>query len=145
MWALKVLNGPQAGQVYVLKPGRNRIGRSSSVDFQVNVAGISKEHLEFQVFPDKLIINDLKSSNGTFLNGVRVQSATVRLGDKLSLDKILFDVILAQGAPISPLLPAVPGGTSTHYPTALSTNAGYTSSKISTQTVGVTPPAPISA
>ena len=60
MWALRVLNGPQAGQVYVLKPGRNTIGRASIADFQVNVAGISKEHLEFQVTPDKLVINDLR-------------------------------------------------------------------------------------
>ena len=130
MWALRVLNGPQAGQVHILKQGKTRIGRSSGVEFQINVPGISKEHVELVVTADKIMITDLRSSNGTFVNGTRVQSAVVRLGDKLSLDKILFDVILAQHAPTQSMVPTqvrfpTQGGTSTHYPTALSTNAGY--------------------
>lgn len=130
MWALRILNGPQAGQIYVLKQGKTKIGRSSGAQFQVNVPGISKEHVELTVSGDKIVISDLKSSNGTFVNGVRVQSAIVRLGDKLSLDKILFDVILAPQTQSNAVVSTqvrypAQAGTSTHYPTALSTNAGY--------------------
>lgn len=138
MWALRVLNGPQAGQVFVLKQGKAKIGRSSGVNFQVNVPGISKEHVEITVTSDKIVITDLKSSNGTFVNGVRVQNAVVRLGDKLSLDTILFDVILAR--PAEAMVPVqtrvTQQGTSTHYPTAVSTQVGYSAPSM------VNPPPP---
>lgn len=97
MLALRVLNGPQAGQIYILKEGKHRLGRAENVSFQVQSTGVSKEHLEVNVLPDKILITDLKSSNGTFVNGVRVQNAIVRMGDKLSLDKVLFDIIVAPG------------------------------------------------
>jgi hypothetical protein len=98
MWALRILNGPLAGQVFPLKSGKNRLGRSPSCQIQITSPGISKEHLEIQVFPDKIVLTDLQSSNGTFLNGVRIQNAIARMGDKLSADKVLFDIVLAQGA-----------------------------------------------
>lgn len=98
MWALRILNGPLAGQVFPLKSGKNRLGRGATCQIQITSPGISKEHLEIQVFPDKVMVTDLRSSNGTFLNGVRIQNAIARMGDKLSADKILFDIVLAQGA-----------------------------------------------
>ena len=107
MWALRVLNGPQAGQIYLLKEGKHRLGRSEAVSFPVQSTGVSKEHLEINVLPDKILVTDLKSSNGTFVNGVRVQNAIVRMGDKLSLDKIFFDIIVApgygSGKPVTPM------------------------------------------
>ncbi|PIS11321.1 MAG: hypothetical protein COT73_04590 [Bdellovibrio sp. CG10_big_fil_rev_8_21_14_0_10_47_8] len=105
MWALRVLNGPQAGQVYVLKKGRNRIGRGDNCDFQLTSSGISKEHLEIQVFSDQVLMTDLRSSNGTFVNGVKIQSAVMRIGDKISIDKVLFDVVVTQGSQGQPLVP----------------------------------------
>ncbi|MFN7825583.1 MAG: FHA domain-containing protein [Pseudobdellovibrionaceae bacterium] len=95
MWALRILSGPQAGQVYLLKNGKNRMGRSVENDFQLNGNGISKNHFDVTVFPDKVILTDLKSSNGTFLNGLRVHHSVIRLGDKLAAHDILFEIILA--------------------------------------------------
>jgi hypothetical protein len=95
MWALRVLNGPMAGQVFPLKNGKTRLGRGPTCQIQIGHAGISKEHFEIQVFPDKVMVTDLRSSNGTFLNGVKIQNAIVRMGDKLSADKIIFDVVMA--------------------------------------------------
>lgn len=96
MWAIRILTGPQAGQIFNLKPGRNRFGRSESVDFQLGSNGISKEHFEINVTPQKVTISDLQSSNGTFVNGVKVQSSTIRVGDKISAHNIIFDLVLAQ-------------------------------------------------
>ncbi len=114
MWALRFLNGPQAGQTYPLKPGKSRIGRSSSCDLILNVLGVSKEHLEIQVTGNKVFVTDLKSSNGSFVNGVRIQSSVLRPGDKLGVDHVLFDLVPTQvpavmpmhHAPISVLHPA---------------------------------------
>ncbi len=135
MWALRILNGPQAGQIFVLRQGRNRIGRSSSVDFQLNVGGISKEHMELQVFPDRIVLNDLQSSNGSFVNGVRVHNTQVRIGDKIGLDRVLCEIIPAPAMQNQALVPAemtrgmtrtgMGQGTSTHYPTALTRQTGF--------------------
>ena len=96
MLALRILSGPQAGQVYVLKQGRNRLGRAVGCDLQINVSGISKEHLEIQVVGDTASLQDLQSSNGTFLNGVRIKNSSLKVGDRISLDKVLVDLIMHQ-------------------------------------------------
>ena len=56
MWALRVLNGPQAGQIFELKSGKNKLGRTPTVDFQLQSTGVSKEHFEIQVYGDKWIL-----------------------------------------------------------------------------------------
>ncbi|MEZ0392378.1 MAG: FHA domain-containing protein [Pseudobdellovibrionaceae bacterium] len=95
MWALRILNGPQAGQIYVLKTGKNKIGRAATSDLQINSAGVSKDHLEIQLAGDIVLIKDLNSSNGTFLNGVRIQAGALKVGDKVNLNQIFFDLIRA--------------------------------------------------
>ena len=93
MWSVRVLSGAQAGNIYDLKLGRNIFGRGTSCDLQVLSAGISKEHCEIHVYKDKMTIVDLKSSNGTFVNGVKIQNSIIRVGDKVSLFDIIMDVI----------------------------------------------------
>ncbi len=95
MWALRVLTGPQAGSVVELKMGRNLIGRAPQCDIKLISPGVSKEHTEISVFKDKIVIADLRSSNGTYLNGVRIQNSIMRLGDKLGIHDIIADVIPA--------------------------------------------------
>lgn len=95
MWALRVLTGPQAGHILPLKMGRNIIGRAPHCDVKITSAGVSKEHSEVTVYKDKIVVTDLKSSNGTYLNGVRVQNGIMRLGDKLGIHDVLVDVIPA--------------------------------------------------
>ena len=95
MWAVRILNGPMAGQVFNLKMGKNVLGRSAQADIKIMVQGISKTHCEIQVFKDKIVLIDLNSSNGTFLNGVKIQNGIVRLGEKFSLHQILMDIVPA--------------------------------------------------
>lgn len=93
MWSVRVLSGVNAGQIFDLKLGKNILGRGPQCDFKVLSVGISKEHCEIHVYKDKLIIVDLKSSNGTFVNGVKIQNSIIRVGDKLSLFDVIMDVI----------------------------------------------------
>jgi pSer/pThr/pTyr-binding forkhead associated (FHA) protein len=96
MWSLRALNGSVQGQVFPLKAGRNLLGRASHCEVSIPSSGISKEHLEIHVYPEKLILVDLKSSNGTFLNGIKIQSANIRLGDKVQVHDIIFDLMPTQ-------------------------------------------------
>ncbi len=93
MWSIRVLSGPQAGQIFELKSGKNTFGRGGQSDFKISSLGISKEHCEVQVYKDKVVVVDLKSSNGTFVNGVKIQNSIIKLGDKLSLFDVIMDVI----------------------------------------------------
>lgn len=95
MWALRALNGASAGKIFNLKSGKNLLGRAAHCEIHIASNGISKEHCEVHVYPDKIVIADLKSSNGTFLNGVRIQSATMRLGDKMSAHDVIFEIVAA--------------------------------------------------
>lgn len=93
MWSIRILSGQQAGQIFDLKLGKNVFGRGGSSDFKVQSLGISKEHCEVHVYKDKMMIVDLKSSNGTFVNGVKIQNSLVRVGDKISLFDVILDLI----------------------------------------------------
>lgn len=95
MWALRILTGPQAGQIVELKMGKNLIGRSPQCDIKLVSPGVSKEHTEISIFKEKIVITDLRSSNGTYLNGIRIQNGLMRLGDKVGIHDVLADVIPA--------------------------------------------------
>lgn len=93
MWTIRILTGPQAGQTFSLKNGRHVIGRSPQCHIQLNSSGISKEHCELHVQDEKVMVMDLRSSNGTYLNGVRVQNGSIKMGDKIGLHDVIFDIV----------------------------------------------------
>lgn len=79
-------SGPIPGSSYYLDKPEVSIGRDFSNDIPVPDAEISRRHARFIVKPDGVYIEDLGSTNGTFLNGVRL-SAPKRLanGDLVTL------------------------------------------------------------
>ncbi len=93
MWAIRILSGAQAGQVYPLKMGKNAIGRAPQCEIKIQANGVSKEHAQIFLTDDKIILSDLNSRNGTFVNGVKIQNQRVNIGDKIALKDILFDIL----------------------------------------------------
>lgn len=92
MWAIKILNGSQSGKIFPLQKGNNVIGRSAKVDIRFADTGVSKSHAQIFVTNDKVIISDLKSSNGTFVNGVKVQNHGLKTGDKVLINQTIFTI-----------------------------------------------------
>ena len=92
MWSLKILTGSMAGQVFHLTEGRHTIGRDESADLVVKSKGVSKEHARFVVLGQSLLVEDLGSRNGTFVNGRRVRNQVLKPGDKVGLFDVLLDV-----------------------------------------------------
>ncbi len=68
-----------------LKPGEVLIGRSRSCALQIAEATVSRQHARLRIGPDsQVIVDDLGSSNGTFVNGERVVgSRALAHGDRL--------------------------------------------------------------
>lgn len=116
MWALRVLSGPQAGEIFELRSGRNLIGRAQTCDIKLQSAGISKEHAEIHITGEKISLFDLNSSNGTFINGTRTSKTLVKVGDKVGVHDVIIDVIKAPKfkKAMSPVEHAQP--TATHAP-----------------------------
>ncbi|MCU1570247.1 MAG: phosphopeptide-binding protein [Naasia sp.] len=64
-----------AGTRYPLKRGRTVIGRGSEADITVEDSGTSRKHVELLWDGERAQVNDLGSTNGTTLNGARVERA----------------------------------------------------------------------
>ena len=59
-----------------LEPGEYTLGRGTEVDIQIQDPGISRKHLVITV-EDKVIVKDLNSTNGTYINGERITEIEV--------------------------------------------------------------------
>jgi hypothetical protein len=91
-WILEVESGPLAGQRYGLE-GSVVIGRSADCDLTIPVPRISRQHARFVVEGNKLLLEDLNSSNGTSVNGARIKSTvTLNHQDKIELLDVTFKI-----------------------------------------------------
>ena len=71
------------------------IGRRTESDCALPLACISRRHCEFTQGDDQVLVQDLESYNGTFVNGRRALAPLpLHHGDELSLGPILFRVLL---------------------------------------------------
>lgn len=74
------------------------IGRNPGAALTIASPTVSSSHAELRVENDNLVVRDLGSTNGTFVNGVRVASETaVHAGDLLQVAEIVFRVGLQRG------------------------------------------------
>lgn len=84
--SLIVVNGGAAGQVFSLKYEVHVIGRGEEADLMVVDPEISRMHARFKRHENHYIIEDLRSANGTWVNGGRVDGRQLLLpGDSLRL------------------------------------------------------------
>ena len=83
-----------------LKPGVNRLGRSSDNDFKIQHDTISRFHCEVVVQEDALWAHDLDSSNGTYVNDLLIEGRVYLTdGDLLRLGDVNMEVQDAPGKP----------------------------------------------
>lgn len=93
MWAIRMLSGNHAGQVFPLKEGRTLIGRGTNCQIRFNDLDVSKEHALIYFENQKLTLVDNQSRNGTYVNGILTNKAYLKRGDKVSFNQTLCDVI----------------------------------------------------
>ncbi|MEY2466368.1 MAG: hypothetical protein QOD03_889 [Verrucomicrobiota bacterium] len=113
MAKLLVISTGLENRLIELKLGLNRVGRSSENDFQIVHPTISNAHCEFILADGSVMLRDLDSTNGTFVNDQPVgeiqlvAGQTVRLGD-VELFVETTDVTIAIPKFSNPELPAPP-------------------------------------
>ena len=70
MYALKFISGKYQGGEFPVKPGKQIvIGRSSDLDMVLVEDMVSRKHAKITCSDGKILIEDLGSTNGTFVNG----------------------------------------------------------------------------
>ena len=86
------------GTVYEIAVGEFTLGRSSACNLVANENAVSKVHARIERAADQVVLEDLSSSNGTFVNGARVRTAVLRDTDTLELANVAkFRVVIELG------------------------------------------------
>jgi ABC transport system ATP-binding/permease protein len=82
--------GPSAGKTYPLEGDEILIGREPDCTLQIDSPGISRRHARLKFQNNQYLLEDLGSSNGTFVNGERISNPQVcKNGDIISLGKLI--------------------------------------------------------
>ena len=96
---LIVVQGKPEGKIIPLAGPVFRIGRGEKCHLRPNSDQVSREHAEFKIGTDQVIITDLGSRNGTFVNGKKLTEPHVlKDRDLVGIGPLTFAVSI-QGAP----------------------------------------------
>src|SRR5512135_346538 len=107
-------SGPTPGATYSLEGDQLVIGRDSSSNIAISDAEVSRKHARLTFQGGKYVLEDLGSTNGTFVNGQRLTSAAVlKSGDVVSLGEqivLMYEslagdagsTMISRGAPARP-------------------------------------------
>lgn len=92
-WILQA-NGAAAPMTIRLAPGSVKtLGRTARADFIVDAALVSRLHCRLTAdASDQLIVEDLGSTNGTLVNGRKIERGVLRPGDRLTVGRVEFRV-----------------------------------------------------
>src|SRR5213593_4413573 len=77
------------------------IGRKNDCGLRIPSPLVSRQHCELSCSGSKLVVKDLGSSNGTFVNGTKVRGKELKSGDTLGVGPVTF-IVQLDGEPLSP-------------------------------------------
>lgn len=95
---LVFINKNGTTQTYKLPSAVTFIGRRQDCDMCIPLSVVSRRHCELYTEFDKLMIRDLKSRNGTFVNDESIDEAALKAGDVLRIGPLKF-VVQINGVP----------------------------------------------
>jgi hypothetical protein len=83
-----------SGQDDIALAGEHSVGRESDCDIRIVDKLISRYHARLSITGSGIVVEDLGSTNGTYLNGVRIRGAmSASLGDTISFHKTVYRVV----------------------------------------------------
>jgi pSer/pThr/pTyr-binding forkhead associated (FHA) protein len=88
---LHILSGPALARTYPLTHGTHVLGRGSDADIQIPSKEISRRHAQFVVTDQAVMVEDLKSSNGTLVQKKRIQQHTLKHKEQIVMGDVLIE------------------------------------------------------
>ena len=96
---LRVISGKQAGSLIPLSSGRFLIGREEDCHLRPGNDLVSRHHCVFKTDEYSVRIRDLGSTNGTFVNGERLNGEIMlNTGDQVKVGTLEFEVLVHEGS-----------------------------------------------
>src|SRR4051812_16416704 len=105
MAKLVVLSAGFNGRTHELNVDKTTIGRVDDNTFQIADPSVSSHHCEILLRGTDVVIHDLGSTNGSFINGDKISESVLRPGQTLKLGQIEMQLV-PDGAPIPAPKPA---------------------------------------
>lgn len=105
MARLVLLSEGFTGRTYELKVEKTTVGRVSDNTFEIPEASVSSHHAEIILRGNDVVIRDLGSTNGTFINGEKITEAVLQPGQTLRFGTVELRLDTGDGP-----IPAKPGG-----------------------------------
>ncbi len=94
-FALRFISGKYQGGEFPLRPDREIvIGRSSDLDMVLVEDMVSRKHAKIAMAEeDQIVIQDLGSTNGTFVNGEKIKKARLKEGDRILIGTSIIKLV----------------------------------------------------
>lgn len=93
-YALRFISGKYQGGAFPLRKNREIIiGRSSDLDMVLVEDMVSRRHAKITTMNDEIIISDMGSTNGTFVNGEKVSRSRIQEGDRILVGTSIIKMI----------------------------------------------------
>lgn len=125
--ALRFISGKYQGGEFPLKGNRELIiGRSSDLDMVLVEDMVSRKHAKISTLNDQVIIQDLGSTNGTFVNGEKIKRVRLREGDRILIGTSIIKLVALEGdaAAAAPAVGDFQGGSASVSPSPKRTVSG---------------------
>ena len=101
-YVLRFISGKyQGGEFPVTANKEIIVGRSSDLDMVLVEDMVSRKHARINLQADGIWIEDLGSTNGTFVNGEKIKRARLKEGDRILIGTSILKVIAGDGSPES--------------------------------------------
>src|SRR5215510_7197645 len=109
MAKLVILSEGMTGRSHELNVEKTTIGRVEDNTFQIAEPSVSSHHCEVLMRGEEVVVRDLNSTNGTFINGEKVSESILKPGQTLRLGQIELKLDTGTGTATAPAT----GGTTT--------------------------------
>ncbi|HUC86287.1 MAG TPA: FHA domain-containing protein, partial [Candidatus Acidoferrales bacterium] len=104
MSKLVILNQGMTGRTFELNTERTTVGRVEDNTFQIADGSVSSHHAEIILRGSDILVRDLNSTNGTFINNEKITEMVLKPGQTLKLGQV--ELRIDDGKPVTPPPPA---------------------------------------
>jgi pSer/pThr/pTyr-binding forkhead associated (FHA) protein len=113
MAKLVILTQGMTGRAHELNVDRTTVGRVEDNTFQITDPSVSSHHCEVLLRGGEVVIRDLNSTNGSYINDAQITESVLKPGQKLRLGQIELKLetegsVPAAAGPAAPAAPATP-------------------------------------
>jgi hypothetical protein len=104
MWTLRFISGKYQGGEFPLRPNREIVvGRSSDLDMVLVEDMVSRKHAKITTDEQGVSIQDMGSTNGTFVNGEKIRKVDLKDGDRILIGTSIIKLVAVTGEGVEAL------------------------------------------